>query len=54
MEKLIKRIGTKAYKFHVDIHIKKLEIGVFGSQKCECLIIFKRGKLKTCNKVLYY
>ena len=43
MSKFIKRIGTKAYKFHVDIYLKKFEMAMLGNQQCKCLIIFKRG-----------
>lgn len=46
MSKFLKRIGTKAYKFHVDIYLKRFEINVVSPSKaetCSCLVIFKRG-----------
>lgn len=48
MAKLIKRIGTKAYKFSVEIYLKKLELNLdFGQEKTKCLLIYNRGDQKT-------
>lgn len=43
MAKFFKRIGAKAYKFHVDIYLRKLELDINDNENSECLIILKRG-----------
>ena len=50
MARFFKRLGTKPYKYNVEIEFDKLSINI--TQKCSVGILCKRGKLKKTLKYI--